>query len=40
LKPRVDYLVEIKNWAQKYLNPVLSNIDVESIKEQVDDIFS
>jgi hypothetical protein len=36
---RADYLVKIKNWSQKYPKTDLNDVDVESIKKQVDELL-
>lgn len=40
LKARTDYLLHLKSWAQKYLGSDMSNIDVEKISEEVDDLLN
>ncbi len=36
LKVRVEYLVKIKEWAQKYLKSDLSHLDINGLQEQVE----
>src|SRR4030042_1795525 len=40
LKIRTEYLVNIKNWSQKYLKIDLSHIDVDSLNKQVCDVLA
>lgn len=40
LKIRIEYLVNIKKWSQKYLKTDLSHIDVESLNKQVNDLIA
>ena len=40
LKARADYLIHLKDWAQKYLGSDLSDIDVESISKDVEVIMN
>lgn len=36
---KTEYLVKVKNWSQKYLETDLSHIDVESLREQVNELL-
>ncbi len=40
LKIRTEYLVNIKNWSQKYLKIDLFHIDVESLRKQVNELMA